>query len=320
MTFALTAVRKSHRSTREEGEGAYERQSEHKSVMVAEVLAGLAPKVGDIVLDATAGQGGHSEALLHAVPSLRIIALDADPSAVEATRARLASLTKSAEVIQSNFADLEGVLDTLGVGKINKALFDLGWRSEQLESGKGFSFLHTDPLNMSYGPKPRSGFTAAEILNQWDEETLANVFYGYGEERYARRIARAVVERRKITPIDTTVTFAELVRDAVPALYRRGRLHPATKSFQALRIAVNDELNAAEEGISAAWKRLAPEGRIAVITFHSIEDRLVKRLFASWVKEGSGRLIYKKPLSPSAAEVASNSRARSAKLRVIEKI
>jgi 16S rRNA (cytosine1402-N4)-methyltransferase len=320
MTFALTAVRKSHRSAREEGDGAYERQLGHKSVMLNEVLIALKPQAGEIVLDATVGQGGHSEALLNTTHGIQLIALDADPSAVVATRTRLASFGDAVQVVESNFADVEKTLDVLGIEKIDKALFDLGWRSEQLLMGRGFSFLNDEVLNMSYGPTPRSGFTAGEIVNQWSEETLANVFYGYGEERYARRIARLIIERRALSPITTTAQLTEIIKDAVPALYRRGRIHPATKSFQALRIAVNDELQAAEVGVNAVWQHLNPAGRIAVITFHSIEDRLVKRLFATWVKEGLGKLVYKKPLVPTIAEITNNPRARSAKLRVIEKL
>ncbi len=330
MTFALTPAHRPHRLTREESGGAYERQSAHKSVMVDEVLAALTPQAGDVILDATAGQGGHSEAILRAAPrhggqaSARLIALDADPSAVEATRVRLSALdtsnTAQVQVVESNFADLGTALDKLGVEKINKALFDLGWRSEQLASGRGFSFLHNEPLDMSYGPEPRSGFTAAQILNTWSEQALADVFYGYGEERYARRIARAVAERRGRAPFAETADFVEALEGAVPAAYRRGKLHPATKSFQALRIAVNDELGALKAGLEAAWERLAPKGRIAVITFHSIEDRQVKNYFATKVKEEQGRLLYKKPLTPTQEEIINNPRARSAKLRAIEKI
>jgi 16S rRNA (cytosine1402-N4)-methyltransferase len=184
--------------------------------------------------------------------------------------------------------------------------------------------MHDEPLVMSYGTRPRSGFTAAEILNGWSEKTLADVFFGYGEERYARRIAAAVVARRALKPFETTMELNEVVRDAVPAAYRRGsasrRIHPATKTFQALRIAVNDELGALDSGVRAAWHALACGGRIAVITFHSIEDRAVKRLFAAFVKKGEGKLVYKKPLTPSAEEIKSNHASRSAKLRAIEKL
>jgi 16S rRNA (cytosine1402-N4)-methyltransferase len=171
---------------------------------------------------------------------------------------------------------------------------------------------------MSYGEKPRSGFTASEILNNWDEKVLADVLYGYGEERYARRIAKAIVESRAIKAFETTLELVEVIRDAVPGAYRHGRLNPATKSFQALRVAVNDELGVIEEGLKAAWSILAPGGRIVVITFHSIEDRLVKKRFAEWAKHGA-RLVIKKPLTASRAEITSNTSARSAKMRAIEK-
>ncbi len=279
--------------------------------MPQEVLAALRVQKGEVVVDATYGQGGHS-GLLKKEAKIKLVALDADPEA---------------GVINANFGDLRTVAADLGIVEINKALFDLGWNRGQLSAGRGFSFMTDEPLNMSYGAKPRSGFTAAEILNTFKETALADIFFGYGEERYARRIAKAVVERRESQPFVSTLEFVEVLRDAVPAAYRRGRIHPATRSFQALRIAVNDELGAIERGIKAAWDLLACEGRIAVITFHSIEDRLVKRMFAALAKEKakengghSGRLLYKKPLIPSATEVKANPASRSAKLRAIEKI
>jgi 16S rRNA (cytosine1402-N4)-methyltransferase len=173
---------------------------------------------------------------------------------------------------------------------------------------------------MSYGTTSRSGFSAAEALNEWSEQTLADAIFGYGEERYARRIAKAIVTRRETKKFETTMELVEVVRDAVPAAYRRGRINPATKTFQALRIAVNDELGALREGLSAAWDALAPGGRIAVISFHSIEDRIVKRYFAELVKKEEGKLLYKKPLAPTMAEIKRNPASRSAKLRVIENI
>jgi len=275
--------------------------------MPHEVLKALDVKAGEIVVDATYGQGGHS-ALLKKEAKIKLVALDADPAA---------------GVVNANFGDLGKVAEDLGISQINKALFDLGWNRGQLSMGRGFSFMTDEPLNMSYGPTARSGFTATEILNTFTEKALADIFFGYGEERYARRIASAVVERRLVKPFETTMELVEVIKDAVPAAYRRGRLHPATRTFQGLRIAVNDELGVIEQGIKAAWSLLACEGRIAVITFHSIEDRVVKRLFASFTKAESkqkGRLLYKKPLIPTAAEVKANPASRSAKLRVIEKI
>jgi len=319
----------SSHSNREEGDGAYERKQEHTSVLVPEVVALLAPKDGDVVLDATVGSGGHSEALLEAA-RITLVALDADPEAVAHVSHRLMPFGRRAQVIEANFADAEEALQKAGVTRIDRALFDLGWRREQLSQGKGFSFLADEPLNMSYGTMPRSGFTATDILNRFSETALADVFFGYGGERYARRIARAVVEARGKAPVETTAQFIDVVGGAVPGGYRRGRTHFATKVFQALRIAVNDELRALEQGIRGAWNLLAPGGRMAVITFHSTEDRAVKNLFKVLALEGlpaapgsaaqaGGTLLVKKPLTAGIQERAENPSARSAKLRGIEK-
>lgn len=304
MTFALTPVRGPHRSSREESGEARDQVLAHKSVMVAEAIEALGLKKGDTVVDATYGKGGHSAAIKVAA-KVKLISIDADPAS-------------KADVV-GNFADIKTLLAGEGVTKISKALFDLGWNMTQLHSGRGFSFMRDEPLSMSYGSTPRSGFTAAEIVNSWSEKTIADVLFGYGEERYARRIAKAVVARRKTKPFETTLEFVELLKDAVPAGYRHGRLHPATKSFQALRIAVNDELGAIDKGLRGAWSMLASGGRIVVITFHSIEDRAIKKLFLEFKKDG-GTLLYKKPLVPTRAEVTKNPAARSAKLRAIEKI
>jgi 16S rRNA (cytosine1402-N4)-methyltransferase len=287
--------------------------------MRKEAVEFLAIRKDDVVLDATAGMGGHSEAFLMA-GAAKVVALDADPAAVEAARTRLKPFGERAVVIESNFRDVAAALAGVQVAHINKALFDLGWNSTQLQAGRGFSFMQDEPLTMSYGKIPASGFTAAQIVNTWSEEVLANVFFGYGEERYARRIAKVLVEARESSPIETTAQLVALISKAVPAAYRKGRIHPATRSFQALRIAVNDELGSIEKGIAGAWSTLAPGGRIAVITFHSIEDRAVKRAFAAYVKNSEGKLLIKKPLVPSKEEVSRNPRSRSAKLRVIEKI
>jgi 16S rRNA (cytosine1402-N4)-methyltransferase len=302
----LTPVRGRYHSHREEGGSVRERKSVHTSVLVEESVAALAPQKGEVVVDATYGKGGHSQALKSAA-KIKLYSIDADPAAGKG-------------VIIGNFADVKDLLAAQGVTHIDKILFDLGWNMTQLSAGRGFSFLHDEPLHMGYGPEPRSGYTAAEILNEWKEHVLADALFGYGEERYARRIAKAIVDRRKVKPFATTLELVEVVRDAVPAPYRRGKIHPATKTFQALRMAVNDELRALERGLRDSWELLACKGRIAVITFHSIEDRLVKRLFAELVKEQAGELLYKKPLAPSSAEITRNPSARSAKLRVITKV
>jgi len=331
MTHALTSIRVKHHPRREEdvtqrewNSGHTSRTSsgksksrEHQSVLVKEVLSLLAPAKGNTVVDATAGQGGHSEALLKEAP-VRLIALDADPTAVEAVQARLKHFGVRVEVINSNFSKIADVLKKAGVNKVDAVLFDLGWRQEQLSQGRGFSFQQDEPLIMSYGQVPASGFTAAEALNQWSEKALADVLFGYGEERYSRRIAKAIVERREIKPIETTLEFVEIIRDSVPHHYRHGKLHFATRSFQALRIAVNDELGVIDKGVRGAWKHLVPGGRIAVISFHSTEDRVVKRLFQALAKEG-GTLLTKKPIVGTKEEITHNPSCRSAKLRGIQK-
>jgi 16S rRNA (cytosine1402-N4)-methyltransferase len=295
-----------------------EQQSGHVSVLVREVLALLALQENETVVDATLGRGGHSEAILKA-QKVHLIALDADGASIEAGKKRLKPFAGRVRFVEGNFRDLGAILTREGVQKIDKALFDLGWNSAQLTSGRGFSFQADEPLTMSYGQEPASSFTAAQILNTWSEKGIADALFGYAQERYARKIAKAIVARRETAPIKTTLELVELIKDAVPPSYRHGRIHPATKTFQALRIAVNDELASIEMGVRAAWEHLSPGGRIAVITFHSVEDRAVKRLFAALVKEG-GSLLVKKPLVAAAQEVAENPRARSAKLRAIEKI
>jgi 16S rRNA (cytosine1402-N4)-methyltransferase len=285
--------------------------------MVGEALSLLDLQKGDVVVDATLGMAGHSEAILKAA-EVKLYSFDADADAIAHGRERLKRFGARSTLINANFADLKAQLAREGVTEINKIFFDLGWNKEQLASGRGFSFLRDEPLNMSYGSKPASGFTAAEILNTWEEKVIADVLFGYGEERFARRIAKAIVERREVKPYTTTIELVETIRDAVPAVYRRGRLNPATKSFQALRVAVNDELGVTEKALHDAWEILAPGGRIAVITFHSIEDRLVKHTFLKFAKKG-GTLITKKPLTATRREVSENPSARSAKMRAIEK-
>ncbi|MDO8561521.1 MAG: 16S rRNA (cytosine(1402)-N(4))-methyltransferase RsmH [bacterium] len=223
-------------------------------------------------------------------------------------------------LVEANFRNLLSELAHLGVAHIDKALFDLGWSGYQLAAGRGFSFLKDEPLMMTYSASPGpNAFTASTIVNEWGEESIADVIFGWGEERYARRIAKKIVERRASAPFKTSRELAEAIKECVPPQYRYGRIHPATRTFQALRIAVNDELGALKEGIAGAWRNLAKDGRIAVITFHSIEDREVKRLLVKWEQSGEGKRITHSPIRASAEEIKSNPRARSAKLRVIEK-
>ena len=330
MIRSLTSVRvKKLSDNREEGASLRERKSgvagetrQHISVMAKEAVAMLAPQKGEVVIDGTAGQGGHSEALLkHA--DITLLSIDADDEAVAMTQLRLSRLgsrAKLATVALGNFADIKSIAHAHHLKEANKILLDLGWNMGQLSSGRGFSFLTDEPLNMSYGAKPASGFTASEILNSWSEKAIADALFGYGEERFARRIAKAVAARREVAPIKTTLEFVEIINDSVPSFYRHGRLHPATRSFQALRIAVNDELGVLERFLKDSLELLAPEGRLAIITFHSIEDRLVKQTFARWAKEKKAVLLTKKPITAAESELAANRPSRSAKLRGIQKI
>lgn len=294
------------------------RNEGHRSALLQEVIEALAIKRDDTVVDATLGGAGHAKAITDLLNSQgMLIGLDADSDAVLRAKEVLAGAKPRMHLVTANFRDLKKVLAELGIAQVTKVLFDLGWSSYQLDSGRGFSFQKDEPLQMTYAKDP-GGLTAATIVNTWGEQSIADVIFGWGDERYARRIAKAIVARRETKKFGTSRELAETIRAAVPPPYRFGRLHPATKTFQALRIAVNDELGALKEGIAAAWEELAQGGRIAVISFHSIEDREVKHLFAKFVKEG-GKLIQKKPIRPSLEETKTNPRARSAKLRVIQK-
>ncbi len=220
--------------------------------------------------------------------------------------------------MHDNFRNLASILDTLQISCIDRALFDLGWNGFQLAAGRGFSFRIDEPLLMTYG-EPEEGKTAADLVNSLPEAELAEIIFSYGEERFSRGIARSIVETRRHSRILTTLQLADAVTRGTPSWYQHRRLHPATKTFQALRIATNDELGALRDGLGVALERLTLGGRIAVITFHSIEDRIVKGLFKEAAYAGRGTLITRKPLAPSAEELTRNPRARSAKLRIFER-
>ena len=291
----------------------------HRSVLLHEVTTSLALKPDDVVVDATLGGGGHAREILSRLgKNGMFIGFDADEEAIERCRKLFSTQQAAVHFVHANFRNIKTELEKLNVGRITKALFDLGWSSFQLSAGRGFSFRSDEPLSMAYDKEQK--LTAAIIVNEWGEESIADIIFGFGEERYSRRIAKAIVVAREQKPIATALELGEIVKGAVPSAYRHGKTHPATKTFQALRIAVNDELGALESGLAGAWEMLAPGGRLAVISFHSIEDRIVKRRFVRWAKEGIGELVSRKPIPPSDAEIAENPRARSAKLRVVQKI
>jgi 16S rRNA (cytosine1402-N4)-methyltransferase len=290
----------------------------HEPVLVSEAVTLLEPARGGLFVDCTVGLGGHSRALLESGAS-RILGLDRDPEALAMAASELAPFADRVELVHSDYRQLDRVLDERGIERVAGALADLGVSSMQLGSdGRGFSFQRDEPLDMRMDRT--SGPTAAELLAQVDEEDLANVIFEYGEERYSRRIARGIVQARQLAPLATTGQLAQIVRRAVPT---RGyqRIDPATRTFQALRIWVNRELEGLDAFLSAAARRLMAGARLAVIAFHSLEDRIVKHTFRALAQaEAALRILTKRPIEASEEEVARNPRARSAKLRAIERV
>jgi 16S rRNA (cytosine1402-N4)-methyltransferase len=290
----------------------------HIPVLVSETLTQLDPGRGGLYVDCTVGLGGHSRALLEA-GATRVLGLDRDADALELAAATLKPFGDRVELVHADYRDLDRVLDGRGIERIAGALADLGVSSMQLDSeGRGFSFQRDEPLDMRMDrSRPPS---AAELLADVDEEELANVIFQYGEERYSRRIARAIVQARQVSPVTTTGQLAHLVRRAIP-IRGRQRIDPATRTFQALRIRVNRELEGLDAFLVAAARRLMAGGRLAVIAFHSLEDRIVKHTFRALAQaETAIRILTKRPIEAGDEEVAGNPRARSAKLRAIERL
>lgn len=292
----------------------------HITVLLNEAVNALDLQRDSVVVDATLGAGGHASEILKFLGKTgTYVGLDADPLAIANAKDFLQGKARK-HLIHRNFSQIHEVLEELKIEKVDAVLADLGWRSEQFaQVGRGFSFNDDKGLLMTYGAPEDHLFTAYDIINGWGEEDIANVIFAYGEEHYSRRIAKAIVNSRKVAPIATAVELANVISDAVPAGYKRGKTNPATKSFQALRIAVNDEFTVLEKFISRAFTVLAPGGRLAIITFHSLEDRIVKHSFRSLLQDQQGVLVTKKPITPTREEIINNPRARSAKLRVIEK-
>ena len=301
----------------------------HRPVLVSEVLELLEAKPGSLVIDATGGGGGHTEALLET--GANVLALDQDPDAVQHVREQLSRFGGRITVRQANFRHAAKVLDELAINSIGGALVDLGVSSRQLENAqRGFSFLRNGPLDMRMDPQ--NALTAATIVNNYSEEQLTRLFRELGEEPAARRIASLIVKMRKISPFRETVPLARAIEKVIR---RHGGRHPATQVFQALRMEVNDELNALEEGLHVLTARLESGARIAVIAFHSLEDRIVKNFFRDHSREWLDKpewpeprrnpdydlaLVTAKPVDPTEEEQRANPRSRSAKLRVAEKI
>jgi 16S rRNA (cytosine1402-N4)-methyltransferase len=291
----------------------------HVPVLTAEVIEQLRAGPGGVFVDCTVGLGGHSSALL-AAGAGRIIGLDRDRDALDRARVTLAPWLQRVELVHADYRSLDSVLDQLGVPLVDGTLADLGVSSMQLDGpGRGFSFQREEPLDMRMDTS--SGETAAELLARSNEVDLADAIFQYGEERYSRRIARALIDARRQAPIDTTGQLAAIVRRAIP---RRGlmRIDPATRTFQALRIWVNRELEGLDRFLEAAGRRLRSGARLVVITFHSLEDRIVKHTFRSMAQPGVAmvKVLTKKPIVATEEEVRRNPRARSAKLRAAERV
>ena len=306
----------------------------HRSVLLDECMEGLAIKPEGIYVDGTAGGGGHSSEIAKRLGGGRLIAIDQDEAAIMAASARLEPLGKNTTVVRSNFCELGKVCDSLGIEKIDGVLLDLGVSSYQLDTAeRGFSYNADAPLDMRMDK--RAPLSAYEVVNGYEEKELKRILFEYGEERFSPQIAAAIVKARAKKPIESTAELSDIIKYAIPPSAREGGHHPAKRSFQAIRIEVNAELDVIEPAIKAAVNRLNRGGRIAIITFHSLEDRIVKQAFASLASgctcpkdfpvcvcgnKPKVKLVTRKPILPSKEELEENPRSRSAKLRVAEKL
>ncbi len=310
-------------------------QFSHRSVLLDECIQALAIRKDGIYLDGTAGGAGHSSAIAAELgENGRLIAIDQDETAVAVATERLAVFGARAQVVRSNFCELESVCRALGIERFDGLLLDLGVSSYQLDTAeRGFSYQASAPLDMRMDI--RNPLTAKKIVNEYSEDQLRKILFEYGEERFSSRIASNIVRERERAPIETTGELVEIIKRSIPSAARDGGHHPAKRSFQALRIEVNAELDVIAPAIESAVRLLNPGGRVAIITFHSLEDRIVKQSFAKLAegctcpksfpvcvcgKKPTVKVITRKPILPSAEELAVNPRARSAKLRVIEKL
>ncbi|MGH2754795.1 MAG: 16S rRNA (cytosine(1402)-N(4))-methyltransferase RsmH [Actinomycetota bacterium] len=305
----------------------------HEPVLAREVTGFLAPALerGGVIVDATLGRAGHARRILEAAPGSFLVGIDRDPEALAASRADLASFGDRFVLVRDDFANLEAVLERLGIAEVRGVLLDLGVSSPQLDQpARGFSFRGDGPLDMRMDPE--ADLTAHEVVNAYPQHELERVISRYGEERFARRIARAIIARR---PIENTTELAEIVKAAIPAATRRTGPHPARRTFQGIRIEVNGELEALDRALPAAVGSTQPGGRLAVISYHSLEDRRVKRFFldeasgcvcppglpiCSCTAEARVRVLTRKPVTPTDEEIESNPRAKAAKLRVAERL
>jgi 16S rRNA (cytosine1402-N4)-methyltransferase len=291
----------------------------HIPVLEEETLKILDPKPNENFIDATMGHAGHSLRILERTgPSGKLLGIDQTPEQIETARDRTKDFAGRVALAMDNFSNLKDIAGRNDIGPINGILFDLGFSSWHVdESGKGFTFQKDEPLLMNYAP---DGLTAEQIVNQWPEEDLEMIFSQYGQEKFSKKIARQIEGSRRKKPITSTLQLVEEIKAAVPQRYQHGKTHCATRVFQALRIAANQELENLRRALPQALEILAPGGRLAVISFHSLEDRIVKVFLKEEEAKGSVKILTKKPIAPGPAEIGSNPRSRSAKLRAVQKI
>jgi len=290
----------------------------HFPVLLNESVEALLGNGGKVYVDATIGLGGHSYELLRRNPNIYLIGIDKDPYALEVAEKRLKEFEGRFSLYQADYRDIDEVLKAEGIDRVDGILMDLGVSMLQLKTPeRGFSFNEKAPLDMRMNPEQR--LTAYDVVNRYSERDLARIIKEYGEERFAHRIARAIVSARRKKPIETTDELAKIVEGAIPKGFYK-KIHPATKTFQAIRIEVNKELDHLKEALLKIPNLLNPKGRVAVISFHSLEDRIVKHTFRHFEKEGLLKVLTKKPITPSEEEVKKNPPSRSAKLRVAERV
>ncbi|HDD52524.1 MAG TPA: 16S rRNA (cytosine(1402)-N(4))-methyltransferase RsmH, partial [Thermosulfidibacter takaii] len=290
----------------------------HVPVMVSEVVHYLEPCREGVFVDGTLGGGGHALAILEALEPTLYVGIDRDEEALKVAAEHLALYGDRVRLVHGLYSQVEGILEELGIEGVDAFLLDLGLSSLQLEGeGRGFSFQKEEPLDMRMDR--RQELTAARVVNTYSQGELERIFREYGEERWAKKIARNIVDTRRRFAITTTTALAQVVEWSIPRKFHPKKIHPATRVFQALRIEVNKELEELEKGLEAGLEVLRPGGRFLVISFHSLEDGIVKRAFREWEREGLGEVITKKPVTPSAEEVEENIRSRSGKLRVFQK-
>ena len=293
---------------------------EHSPVLEKEIFEILSIKSKDIIFDGTLGTGGHAQSICNLQKDVKYIGLDLDVSALAHAEERLKDKCSDLSLVENNYKNIREVIDKLSIEKVDKIILDLGWGTHQINLGRGFSFRSEEPLIMTFSQNSSKYlFNAYDVVNTWEEDNLFSIIKNYGEERHARKIARAIVRRREDKKIGTSLELAELISSSLRWFEKRGKTHPARRTFQAIRIAVNDEVECLRDFLEVATSCLNKNGIVAIISFHSIEDRIVKHTFKDWAEKGVGKILTKKPITATETEIEGNMASRSAKLRAFKK-